>query len=62
MSGCKCGGVIAERQRIITYLLDKGILRQGMFIESGLVARMVDTQAEDVWPIIDLPADLGADE
>jgi hypothetical protein len=55
-------GAARERERIIKYLTDKGILRQGMFIESGLVARMVDTQAADVWPIIDLPADLGADE
>lgn len=50
-----------ERQRIIQYLMAKGILRSAMFAD-GLVGCMVETQAEDVWPIIDLPADLGANQ
>lgn len=49
----------AERDRIIQYLIGKGILRTAMFQE-GLVGRMVETQNSEIWPIIDLPADLGA--
>ena len=53
-------GISDERARIISYLTEKGILRESMFGDS-LVARMADSpESEDVWPILDLPADLGA--
>jgi hypothetical protein len=55
-------GKADERARIIEYLIRQGIIRQSMFGDS-LVARMCDTpESEDVWPILDLPADLGASQ
>lgn len=53
-------GQADERARIIKYLTHMGILRQSLFGDS-LVARMCDTpESEQVWPILDLPADLNA--
>jgi hypothetical protein len=50
-----------ERKRIIRYLISKGILRKSMLGDS-LVGRMTDEPPENVWPVLDLPADLGASE
>ena len=52
-----------ERDRIITYLKDKGVLRDAMFYP-GLVAHaeFLDSDNFVQWKAIDLPVDLGASE
>ena len=54
-------GAIEERERIIAYLKEKGVIRDSMFFP-GLVgsAEFMNSNFEYQWRTIDLPLDLGA--